>query len=114
VRRPEACDARHSTRGRNSSSLQRGSGDYGTRHVYMKRDPGRGAGSLKEPAGAEVRQTYFPSVGRRTRVVISPPLWKRRWGYPGRHVRTRISHPFRLPSMFGGRAVLLPPLAGRS
>jgi hypothetical protein len=85
---------------------------YGTRNVYMKRYPGHGTSSLKELVGVEVRQTYFPSVGRRTKVGISQPPWKRRWGYLERRARARISLPTK--SVFGGRAVLLPPLVGRS
>jgi hypothetical protein len=73
--------------------------DYGTRDVYMKHHPGHGTSSLKELVGVEVRQTYFPSVGRRTKVGISQPPWKRRWGYLERRARARISLPLRLPSM---------------
>jgi hypothetical protein len=80
----------------------------------MNPDLTHGTSSLKELVGVAVLQTDFPSAGRSTRVGISPPPWKLRWGHPGRRVRTRISFPLRLPSMFGERAVLLSPLVGCS
>ncbi len=78
VCRPEACDKRHSTRGRTPMSLQRGCGVHGRRRVYMKHDPPHGTSSLKELVGVAVPQTVVSSVGRDTRVGISPPPWKSR------------------------------------
>jgi hypothetical protein len=44
----------------------------------MKHDPPHGTSSLKELVGVAVPQTVVSSVGRDTRVGISPPPWKSR------------------------------------